>query len=148
MTRVKNSVYFSIKVELSFKNQAISLVRGYGAELQGQGLRHTLLQAKSCCSLRVHTACIRQAQSTQGGPAVLGVSRARSMGAQPKLGAAAAREVHAGSTAQGAGVAACALHGSSASSPRAGRAAAGTGWPRCRHRVNPEWLVHCCRDLA
>lgn len=28
------------------------------------------------------------------------------------------------------------------------RAAAVTGWPRCRHRVNPEWLVRRCRDLA
>lgn len=34
-------------------------------------------------------------------------------------------KVHAGGTGQGAGVAACALHGSSASSPRARRAVPG-----------------------
>lgn len=43
----------------------------------------------------------------------------------------------------------CALHGSSASSPpcQEGSARALAG-PGCRHRVNPEWLVRCCRDLA
>lgn len=53
MTTVKNSVYFPIKAELSFKNQLISLMRGCEAELQRQGLPPSLLQAKSCGSLRV-----------------------------------------------------------------------------------------------
>lgn len=152
MTIVKNSVYFSLKSELSFKKQVISLVRGCGAELQGKGLHHALLQAKSCCSLRVYTACIRQAQSTQGGLHGLAVSRARSTGPPPQLGAAAVR---GGSCRQHRTRSRCC----SLCTPwqqcqqppcqqGGARAAAGTGWPRCRHRVNPEWLVHCCRDLA
>lgn len=52
ITTVKN-LYFPIKAELSFKKQVISLMRGCGAEMQGQGLTHSLLQAKSYWSLRV-----------------------------------------------------------------------------------------------
>lgn len=131
MTIVKNSIYFSLTAELSFKNQVISLVRGCGAELQGKGL----LQAKSCCSLRVYTARIRQAQSTHGSPAWPGSEQSEEHGSPgPSWEQLQLEAVHAGGTGQGAGAAACALHGSSASSPqcqegsaRAGQALAGPG---------------------
>lgn len=191
MTTVKNSVYFPIKAELSFKNQLISLIGGCGAELQGQDLPHSLLQAKSYSSLRgTHQVtpppsqggCLVSAgaqlhQEEQGrrkkrgrsaaaqsqarwlphGVALhaLGVDRVRTTGPPAPAGSREQLQfeaVHAGRAGQGAGVAVHALHGSSAGRRRAWRAVAGAGagtvCPGCRHRVNPEWPVHCCRGLA
>lgn len=149
MTTVKNSVYFSIKAELSFENQVVSLVRGYGAELQGQGLHH----AKSYCSLRVYAACVRQAQSTQSGPAWPGSEQSEEHGSpspsweQLQLEAGSCRWHRTRSRC----CSLCTPWQQCQQPPcqeGSARAGVSTGWPRCRHRVNPEWLVHCCRDLA
>lgn len=127
-------------------------MRGYGVELQGQGVHHTLLQAKSCCcSLRVYTACI-QAGSEHAGWVLHGLGseqREEHGSPRPSWEQLKLEEVHAGSTGRGEGVAAFALHGSSASSPPVlGGQCQGSGWPRCRHRVNPEWLVCCLQRFG
>lgn len=65
MTTVKNSVYFSIKAELSFKNQVVSLVRGYGADAGARPSSRSAPGQELLLPVGVH--CLHQAGSEHMG---------------------------------------------------------------------------------
>jgi len=182
MTTVKNSIYFPIKAELSFKNQLILLglnCRGKAfltppsqellppRVIHAKQVLHRLLWAAQpqlvpSCHHREHSRRNKQGRSDTAWVEVHWLHPAGSEhlgwlcmhwewaeqgapGHQPEPGAGSSCSLRQFMQAESRTGNGC--HSLCAAWQQCQQAHC-TAWPRCWHRVNPERLVHCCRDLV